>query len=104
MKRIIIFVIIMIGLLSSFIIAENTPDKIEIIEGKNTINTSKEVSPIYVEQLVKEYPQIEAISYSVNNETIGFVNAFQGIGENFIVYPEKEYEIISKQNFTLYLK
>jgi hypothetical protein len=64
--------------------------------GKNNYTTSESFQPIYVKDFINLYPEIEAISFKDGEKTIGFVNFLDGIGENFIIYPEREYEIATK--------
>ncbi len=70
---------------------------IVISEGKNIINTSLEFSPIYVEDLIKLFPDITTVSYTEKEREVGYVNVFGGIGENFIILPNKTYEITSQK-------
>ena len=76
-------------------------DKIILKEGKNKITTSPDFSPIYVKDFIKLNPDIEVISYNFENESTGYINILNGIGQNFIIYPEKEYEIVSKKEVIL---
>jgi hypothetical protein len=71
----------------------------ELDLGKNTVYINL-TDPMYVRDFLKFNPGIEVISYHEGVETVGFVNYFNGIGENFIVYP-REYEIIMRENSTL---
>ena len=75
---------------------------VNLTKGKNVLilNVS---SPFYVKTLVKLNPKIDVISYKEGNKTIGYVNVFGGIGENFIIQKNREYEIIVKENTTLVL-
>jgi len=74
---------------------------IKLVEGKNVVLLNI-TSPFYVETLVKLNPKIEAVSYSEGNVTIGYVNVFKGIGENFVV-ENREYEIVVSKNISLVL-
>ena len=56
----------------------------------------------YAETLIKLNPDIEAISYKEDNETIGYANVFGGVGKNFVV-ESRTYEIIVKENINLIL-
>jgi hypothetical protein len=73
----------------------------DLQKGKNLIyiNLSE---PVYAETIVKLNPEIEVISYTEGNQTFGYVNVFQGIGENFAV-EEREYEIIVSKDTGLVL-
>jgi len=92
----VIFVLFSIVLISSQGIFSK-----ELEKGKNVvmINLSR---PIYAETLINLNPDIEAISYSENNRTIGYVNVLGGIGQNFIV-ENREYEIIVSKDINLVL-
>ena len=87
---------ILLGI-TGIIFAEEFKEGIQIYEGKNTINLSFEFAPFYVEDLIKFYPEISTITYNENEKEIGYVNVFGGIGENFVVYPNKIYEITTSR-------
>lgn len=99
MKRnsfsLILFFILLIGI----IIAEDF-SKLELTKGKNEITVNYSLG--YASDLVKMYPQIETVTYIENNETIGYVNIFGGIGKDFIIQRDKLYEINSNKNITIY--
>lgn len=71
--------------------------EVELIRGKN--NLSVNWSGPMVEELVEEYPQIEAISSREENK--GYVNVFGGIGENFRIEENKKYEVAVSENITI---
>lgn len=97
-------IFLILGILG-VILAEEIKRSVELSEGKNLINFSQEFSPIYVEDLVKLYPEITAVtSFRNSEEGAGYVNVFGGIGENFVIYPNSVYEIVTKQKTTLDLK
>jgi hypothetical protein len=96
-------VIILLGI-SGIIIAEEFKEGIKLSEGKNTINLSFEFSPLYVKDLVLIYPEISTVTYNESNQEWGYVNVFGGVGENFVIYPNKIYEITVKQGVNLNLK
>ena len=89
---------------SGIIIAEDFKEGIKLYEGENTINLSLNFNPIYVGDLVKIYPEIETVTYNDSRQELGYVNAFGGIGNNFVIYPNKIYEITTKQETNLNLK
>ena len=96
--------IILVGIsimLISFMAAE-VFFKIEIEEGKNKIILDSDIG--YASDLIKLYPEIETISYKDGNKTIGFVNAFGGIGNDFMLESNKTYEVNSNKNITIYIK
>ncbi len=105
MNKYLLILIFTVLCVSGIIIAEDFKESVELTEGKNLINLSQEFSPLYVEDLVKMYPEITAVTYiDQTEETFGYVNVFGGIGENFVIYPNLVYEIITKQKITLNLK
>jgi hypothetical protein len=78
------------------------PGEFLLAEGKNNFSYDY-FKPIYAEDLVLLYPDITAISYVENNVSYGYVNIFGGIGQNFVIQPGKEYEIIAKNKIKIYL-
>jgi hypothetical protein len=73
----------------------------DLKKGKNYIAFNL-TQPFYVKTLIELNPNIEAVSYRQGNGTYGYVNAFNGIGKNFII-ENKEYEIIVNQDTNLVL-
>jgi hypothetical protein len=102
-KYLLILIFVIIGI-SGIIIAEDFKEGIKLAEGKNVINISFEFNPFYVEDLIKIYPEIATVTYNDSKQEFGYVNAFGGIGNNFVIYPNRTYEIITKQEITLNLK
>ncbi len=98
-----IFLICLLGI-SGIIIAEEFKDTIKINEGKELVNFSSEFSPIYVKDLILLNPNITTVTYNNGTHDLGYVDVFGGIGENFVVSPNKIYEITSKGEVTLNLK
>ena len=84
--------------------AENQKEGIFLSEGKNSINLSYEFYPIYVKDLIKIYPEIATVTYNNGNSEIGYVNVFGGIGENFVIYPNQIYEIVTTKEVILNLR
>ena len=84
------------------IISSYSISSINLIEGKNVIifNNSKE---LFVKTLIELNPKIDVVSYRYDNRTIGYINIFNGVGDNFVIQPDMQYEIISKENITLIL-
>lgn len=101
-NRIILLAILLI--VTSSIYAVTQTSEVQLIQGKNNVTTSQNFRPTYVSDFVRVYSFIDVISYKEENETVGFVNTFGGIGENFIMYPNQTYEIITKQNATMVLE
>jgi len=77
-------------------------NSLNLFDGKNFIELNF-TEPFYAESFVKLNPSIEVISYTENNETIGYINIFGGIGDNFIIQKNKKYEVIVKGNSNLVL-
>lgn len=107
MSRIILIILVLISLLglAGVLFADefNFNEGIKLIEGKNIVNTSLELTPIYVEDLIKLFPEIATISYTEDEEEKGYVNVFGGIGENFPILPNMTYEITSTKEVILNL-
>lgn len=107
MSRIVLIILVLIislGLVGVLFADEfNFNEGINLIEGKNVVNTSSELTPIYVEDLIKLFPEIATISYTENQEEKGYVNVFGGIGENFAIMPNTTYEITSTREVVLNL-
>jgi len=103
MKKYFFILILAIFAIGGIIIADNFGGGIRLEEGKNIINVGIESNPIYVTDLIKLYPEINTITYNESGEEKGYVNAFGGIGENFIIYPNQTYEIIAKKEVILNL-
>ena len=79
----------------------NTQENNMLYAGKNNVTTSEAFRPIYVQDFMRQYPDIEVISYKDGEDTKGFVNVFGGIGENFIMRENRQYEFIVTQNITM---
>lgn len=84
--------------------AEEFKEGIKINETQSIVNFSFDFSPIYVEDLIRMYPEITSITYNNGTQEIGYVNVFGGIGENFVITSNKIYEITSKQEVILRLE
>jgi len=102
-KKTFIFLLIFFTLIFSLIgvFSENI-NSLNFSDGKNFIELNF-TEPFYVESLIKLNPSIEVISYTENNETIGYINVFGGIGDNFIIQKNKKYEVIVRGDSTLVL-
>jgi len=102
-KKAFIFFSISAVLIFSFVsVFSKEVSVLKLVGGKNAIEFDLG-QPIYAETLVKLNPSIEAISYTENNKTIGYVNIFGGIGKNFIIEKGKQYEVIVKEDLDLVL-
>jgi hypothetical protein len=71
-----------------------------LIAGDNNVSFNV-TSSFYAGDLIKLNPSIEAVSYRESNRTIGYVNAFGGIGSNFEIENGINYEIFVSENTTL---
>ena len=97
-----VFLILFLGVFLVSVISPNEENEIFLEKGKNIVLFNSTDS-FYVETLVKLNPEIEVVSFFNGEESIGYVNFFNGIGENFIVYSGNQYEIILKENATIVL-
>ena len=104
MNKYFLISIFVIFCISGIIIAEDFRDGIKLYEGKNLVNISFDFNPLYVTDLIKIYPEIQTVTYNDSKQEFGYVNVFGGIGDNFVIYPNKTYEITTKQEITLNLK
>jgi hypothetical protein len=105
MKRISwILIIIVIIFSNTIILAEMSEEGIKLTVGKNLINLSFEFSPINVQDLIRNYPEISTITSNESGIIEGYVNVFGGIGKNFLIESNKEYEIITKKEEIITLK
>jgi hypothetical protein len=95
-------VIVIIFLFSFVIISSEDTNTLDLTQGKNNIMLNI-TSPKNVKDFIRLNPSIEVISFKEENKTIGYVNIFNGIGENFVIQKNVEYEIIVKQNVSLIL-
>jgi len=103
-----ILMVMMISIIFSTAItlAEFFPDEkeIQLLEGENEILIPEQVSPFYVGDLIKSYPEILMVTYFEFEEEKGYVNAFGGIGEDFIIYPNQKYNITIGKNMGVKLR
>jgi hypothetical protein len=104
MNKYLLILMIVILCVSGVILAEDFKEGIRLSEGKNVINISFEFNPFYVEDLVKIYPEITTVTYNDSTQEWGYVNAFGGIGYNFLIYPNQTYEITTRKEVILNLK
>ena len=100
--RIKIFLLIFI-LSVTTIIADN-PVNISMIAGRNNFTVQEHFPSIYVSEIMREYPEIQSVSISEYGTTFGYINTLGGIGTNFLIEPDKYYEIYVNQSITIYLK
>jgi hypothetical protein len=84
----------------SSLIILNANDDIPLAQGRNYLQFNFS-SSLSAKDLVSKNPDIEAISFTENNQTVGYVNVLGGIGKNFLLQPNSVYEIISKKQTKL---
>lgn len=100
-----IFFTTLITILLITISFANPPPNTNLMEhsnltiGKNNISFNEY---FYASEIINWNPKIESISYrTLDNQTIGYVNTFGGIGKNFLILPNQTYEISTNQNISL---
>ena len=103
--RKILFLLIVIGIIAFSFSGVYSSETIGIesknlIIGKNHVRFNL-IEPFYVRDLIRWNPEISVVSYVNKNKTIGYVNLFNGIGENFIIENGKDYELILNKNIEL---
>ncbi len=101
MKKQTLFLVLILSLVT--IIAEN-PLEVQIPEGENNLTISEHFPSIYASELIKENPEIKSISIQEYGQTFGYLNTLGGIGTNFLIEPNKNYEIYTNQTITIKLK
>ncbi len=89
--------------IAEFIPEENVSE-IQLSEGENLVLIPEEVSPFYVKDLVKSYPDLLTITYFEYKQEKGYANIFGGVGENFIIYPGKEYNFTCSKKMEVILR
>jgi hypothetical protein len=104
-----LLIVLLVFLFSTAIaLAEFIPDAnksgIELSEGENLVLIPEHVSPFYVSDLMKSYPEILTITYFEFEREIGYANIFGGVGEDFIIYPNKEYNFTVEKNVEVRLR
>jgi len=85
------------------IIAEN-PLEIKIQNGESNFTVQEYFPSFYANQLIKQNPQIQSISITEYGQTFGYLNTLGGIGTNFLIEPNKNYEIHTNESITIQLK
>lgn len=102
-KLFVLVFFVLFVLLGAFVLVSLEDDSLKLEEGKNKIRLNFS-DAFYVDSLIKLNPDIEVVSYiDEYNQSTGYVNIFGGIGENFVIYPNAEYEIITRKDFNLVL-
>jgi hypothetical protein len=85
------------------IIAEN-PLQIEVPKGEYNLTVIEYFPSIYVSELINNNPEIQSVSISEYGQTFGYLNTLGGIGTNFLIEPNRKYEIHTNQTITISLK
>jgi hypothetical protein len=98
--RYLFLLIICIILINFFSVSSEDNNNLFLESGKNFVRFDN-LPSFYVKDLIKINPSIEVVSYMKDNESIGYVNVFGGIGENFVITNTIDYEIIVTKETTL---
>jgi hypothetical protein len=89
--------------LSIFVVSSmSNTSNINLVSGRNifSFNVSNQFNVSILTQL---NPEIQVVSYQKGNETVGYVNFFNGLGKDFEIENGVDYEIYSSKNATLVL-
>jgi len=112
-SNLLVLIVILTFLFTTAIaLAELLPEKIQLEEGENEVLMPIDFSPIYVKDFVRVYPEIQTITYLEQKNygleeievEIGYVNAFGGIGENFIMQEGVIYFMTVQKNLEVLIK
>lgn len=87
-------------IISFIIVSSENSASIHLNSGKNII-TFNNNQPFHVKAFIKLNPDIEVISFNEENQTIGYINIYGGIGEDFLIDKNKTYEIIVGEEIDL---
>ena len=98
MKSLVIFLVIILSF--STIIADNTVT-VDLVEGRNLVSVSEYFPSFYVSTLMKNYPEIDSVNLDDYSGSYGYVNAFGGIGTNFLIQYGTEYEVYVSSDITV---
>ena len=101
MKKQTLLLILILSLTT--IIAEN-PLELEAPQGKFNFTILEYFPSIYASELIQTNPEIQSISIKEYGQTFGYLNTLGGIGTNFLIEPNKNYEIYTNQSITINLK
>lgn len=101
MKKQTLFLIVILSLTAT--IAEN-PLEVEIPQGESNFTILEYFPSIYVSELIKTNPEIQSVSIQEYGQTFGYLNTLGGIGTNFLIEPNKNYEIHSESAIIIQLK
>ncbi len=100
-KKQALFLIIILSL--TVIVAEN-PLELKIPQGESNFTVLEYFPSMYASELIAANPEIQSISVEEYGQTFGYLNTLGGIGTNFLIEPNKNYEIHSNQSATIKLK
>lgn len=107
-SNLLVLIAILVFLLTTAIaLAEFIPkldSGIQLLEGENEILIPENVSPFYVSDLIKSYPDILTVTYFEFEEEIGYANIFGGVGEDFIIYSNSTYNITVSKDLEVKLR
>lgn len=99
MKLKILFVLL---LLSTTGLAES-PLVIKLFPGENLFYVEDYFQITSASEMIKNYPEIEAITLERYGEQLGYINVFGGIGTDFLIVSNLQYEIYSNSEIEIYL-
>jgi hypothetical protein len=97
------FLLLILVLSLTTIIAEN-PLEVQVPQGESNFTIQEYFPAVHVSELIKTNPQIQSVSIKEYGRTFGYLNTFGGIGTNFLIEPNKNYEIHTNQTITINLK
>jgi hypothetical protein len=101
-KKEMLFFAILILIFYVSLVETNQQDYLSLKKGKNYVAFNN-TQDFYVNHLVDFNPEIEVVSYKEDNYSKGYVNSLGGLGENFLIKKDIEYEIILKEDKRLIL-
>jgi hypothetical protein len=101
MKNKTIFLMLMIC--TATIIADN-PLAITLKEGKNNFTILQEFPARYASDIIEENSNIQSITMYQYEQTFAYINIMGGIGTNFPIENNINYEIYTNASTIIYLK
>lgn len=84
-------------------IAEN-PLELEVPSGKSNFTIEEYFPAVYASELIISTPEIQSITIQEYGQTFGYLNTLGGIGTNFLIEPNRNYEIYTNQSIIIKLK
>jgi len=85
--------ILLMALLTLTTTIAEDPMTLTLKQGENIIQVNEYFTSYPVSYLINQYPSIQSVSMQEYGQTFGYINAFGGIGIDFLIQPGKEYEI-----------